>query len=438
MQRVFVLSHTRLPLMPCSPARARRLLKAKRAGVFRRHPFAIILKDRTSGVTQPISLQLDPGSRTTGMALLGEFRAQGRVVLWAGELHHRGQQVQRKLLARRTVRRHRRFRKTRYRAPRFLNRRISEGWLPPSLKSRIDNVLNWTRKIRNRLPVTSIVMELVRFDTQKLLTPEIAGVEYQHGELFGYEVREYLLEKWNRTCAYCQKTNVPLEIEHLIPRSRGGSDRVGNLTVACTKCNQRKGQQTASEFAYPQLMKQARQPLKDAAAVNSTRWALYRQLQSIGLPISLGSGGRTEYNRTLQGYPKAHWIDAACIGVNGSRVHLVSQTKPLTITARGRGSRQVVKMNRFGFPRTKAGRVKRFRGFQTGDLVQLTQPNGKYAGRWIGALSSIRCTGKLDFRTTRGIVTAPASRFTLLQRSEGYTYSIEGSLDRVKDKAKIA
>ena len=112
----------------------------------------------------------------------------------------------------------------------------------------------------------------MRFDTHALQNPEITGVEYQQGELMGYEVREYVLEKWKRHCAYCGKANVPLEIEHLTPRSRGGSDRVSNLTLACTPCNQKKGNRTAAEFGYPELQTKAKAPSKDAAAINSIRY----------------------------------------------------------------------------------------------------------------------------------------------------------------------
>jgi 5-methylcytosine-specific restriction endonuclease McrA len=84
-------------------------------------------------------------------------------------------------------------------------------------------------------------MELVKFDTQLMENPDISGIEYQQGELAGYEVREYLLEKWGRKCAYCSETDLPLQIEHIIPRSRGGSDRVSNLTLACEGCNRLKG-----------------------------------------------------------------------------------------------------------------------------------------------------------------------------------------------------
>jgi len=112
----------------------------------------------------------------------------------------------------------------------------------------------------------AISVENVRFDTQKMENPEISGVEYQQGELHGYEVREYLLEKFNRTCVYCGVRDVPMEVEHIVPKTRGGSNRVSNLTLSCQPCNQKKSDQTVAEFGYPEVEKQAKAPLKDAAA----------------------------------------------------------------------------------------------------------------------------------------------------------------------------
>ncbi len=104
--------------------------------------------------------------------------------------------------------------------------------------------------------------------------------------------------------------------------SRGGSDQVSNLTLPCRKCNQNKGNQTVAEYGYPPLTAQARQPFRGAAAVNTARRLLYRKLQESGLPIECGTGGRTTYNRSRQGYPKEHWIEAACAGISGERVFI--------------------------------------------------------------------------------------------------------------------
>lgn len=179
--------------MPCHPARARKLLKAGQAAVYRRYPLTLILKYAVDEPeTQPVAVKFDPGSKTTGLSLVTQF-ARGWVVLWAANLYHRGQQVRHNLDSRRAIRRNRRNRKTRYRQPRFDNRPCPAGWLAPSLKSRVDNVFHWARKLVKLTPVSRIEVEAVRFDTHKLVNPEVSGTQYQQGELFGYEVREYLL-----------------------------------------------------------------------------------------------------------------------------------------------------------------------------------------------------------------------------------------------------
>src|SRR5262249_11893240 len=145
-------------------------------------------------------------------------------VVWAAEVTHRGQQVTARLDQRRACRRSRRSRHTRYRPTRFLNRRRRAGWLPPSLESRVSNTLTWVERLRRWAPVGALSHELVKLDTQLLQNAEISRVEYQQGELAGYEIREYLLEKFGRKCAYCKATNVRLQIEHIVPKARDGSN----------------------------------------------------------------------------------------------------------------------------------------------------------------------------------------------------------------------
>ena len=243
MSKVFVLDTQTRPLNPVHPGRARLLLTQGRAAVFRYYPFTIIMREEVHDApSEPLRLKIDPGSQTTGLAVVND--ATGEVV-WAAELTHRGTTIKARLAQRRALRRSRRHRKTRHRAPRFLNHRRAAGWLPPSLESRVANVTTWVARVRHLCPIAALSMELVRFDTQLMQNPEIASVEYQQGELAGYEVREYLLQKWERKCAYCGTTDLPLQAEHIVPRSRGGSNRVGNLCLACAPCNQRKGNRTA-------------------------------------------------------------------------------------------------------------------------------------------------------------------------------------------------
>lgn len=414
MQKVFVLDTDRNPLMPCHPARARELLKRGQASVYRRFPFTIIMHDRTLDASEvlPVRIKIDPGSKTTGVALVA-----GDQVVWGAEITHRGQDIRHKLADRRAIRNSRRQRKTRYRPARFDNRRKSKGWLPPSLHSRIDNVMVWVGRLSGYAPVSGISMELVRFDTQIMQDAEISGVEYQQGELAGYEVREYLLEKWGRRCVYCGIKDVPLEVEHITPRSRGGSNRVSNLTLACNACNQTKGNQTAAEYGHPQVQARAKKSLKDVAAVNASRWALWRKLSEIGLPLETGTGGRTKFNRVKQDYPKAHWIDAACVGVSGSDVRLDPKTQVLKVKATGRGLRRMCGTDKYGFPNRHRGNGKRYLGYQTGDIVRAVVPSGKYAGTHVGRITIRR---RPSFRLS-GFDVHP-KYLRLLQRADGYEY----------------
>jgi 5-methylcytosine-specific restriction endonuclease McrA len=421
MQRALVVDKNRKPLMPCHPARARELLRKGKAKVFRRFPFTIILSERAGGAVQTIAFKVDPGSKTSGMALVADCK-RGKRVIWAAVLEHRGQQIKNALENRRALRRSRRSRHTRYRPARFDNRRRPAGWLPPSLQSRLDNLWTWWCRLNRACPIASLAQELVRFDTQLMQNAEISGIEYQQGELAGYEVREYLLEKWGRKCAYCGKKDVPFEVEHITPIARDGSDRVSNLTLACHTCNDQKGTQTAAEFGHPEIQKQARQPLKDAAAVNATRWALYTRLQTTGLPVEVGSGGRTKFNRTRQAYPKAHWIDAACVGESGTAVYLNPNQSYLHIKATGHGSRQMCRTDKYGFPARHRLRQKQHFGFQTGDMLQAIVPTGKYAGTHVGR-AACRATGSFDVTTQSGKVTVSHKHCQTIHHADGYSYT---------------
>lgn len=424
MSKVFVVDSQKRPLDPVHAGYARWLLTHQKAAVFRRYPFTIILKEaKPEALVQTLRLKIDPGSKTTGLALVNDARGE---VVWAAELSHRGQQVRQRLAERRAIRRHRRQRKTRYRKARFDNRRRKPGWLPPSLESRLANVMTWVARLRRLCPVAALSQELVRFDTQALQNPAISGIEYQQGTLAGYELREYLLEKWERRCAYCKAEKMPLQIEHLTPRARGGSNRVSNLTLACEPCNLAKGTKTAAEFGYPELQALAKRPLKDAAAVNVTRWALYHRLGATGLPIEVGTGGRTKWNRIQRNLPKTHWLDAACVGASTPLVLLVARVCPLTISATGWRCRQMCRMDKYGFLRTRAKQVSRVRGFQTGDLVRAVVRTGKKAGTYVGRVA-VRATGSFNVTTSTGTIQGIPARFCqAIHHQDGYNYTKGG------------
>jgi 5-methylcytosine-specific restriction endonuclease McrA len=367
---VFLIDANKIPMNPIHPSHARKLLDSGKAAVFRQYPFTLIMNRVVENiVAYPITLKIDPGSKFTGISLVNNKDE----VIWGMELEHRGSLIKKELDTRRAVRRGRRNRTTRYRPARFLNRAKPKGWLAPSLQHRVLTIETWVKRLIKFAPITNIKMELVKFDLQKTENPEISGIEYQQGELLGYEVREYLLEKWERKCTYCSQENVPLQIEHIVPKSKGGTNQISNLCLACEKCNQKKGNKDIKDFLNHNLelsskiLKQAKAPLKDAAAVNSTRWKLFNSLKEVGLPVTTGSGGLTKFNRTRLGLPKEHWIDAACVGVTESLKILTE--KILKVKSIGQGSRRLCRMNKFGFPCSKP-RKKYNIPWRTGDIAR--------------------------------------------------------------------
>lgn len=428
MSRIFVVDHERRPLMPTTPARARILLKQRKAAILRRFPFVLILKEpRPDEVVNPLRVKLDPGSKTSGIAVVDNQRGE---VVWAAEVTHRSAQIREALITRRAVRRSRRNRHTRYRPAKYANRRRPKGWLAPSLRSRVHHLSTWVIRLSRWCPVGALSLELVRFDTALLQNPSIAGVEYQHGTLWGTEVRQYLLEQWQHRCSYCQATGVPLEVDHVHPRSKGGSDRLANLVIACRPCNEAKGNQPIEVFladrpeVLARVQAQRHTPLHDAAAVNSTRWALYERLKGLGLPVETGSGGLTKWNRTSRKLPKQHWIDAACTGRSTpERLH-VQHARPWLIQAHGRQTRRMTNGDTYGFPRGRAKGPSCVFGFKTGDLVRARVTKGKKQGVYVGRVA-IKSDGyfKLTGRPF-GMVEGVHARYcTPIHRNDGYTYA---------------
>jgi 5-methylcytosine-specific restriction endonuclease McrA len=430
---VFVLDKHKKPLMPCTEKRARLLLERGRARIHKMEPFTIRIVDRLveDSVLQPVSLKLDPGSKFTGIALVKETEHVSYVISLL-ELEHRGQLIHKKMEQRANYRRRRRTANLRYRAPRFNNRRKRDGWLAPSIQHRVDSTVSFAAKLMRLCPVSQIAAERVKFDMQLLDNPEIKGIEYQQGTLTGYEVREYLLEKWGRKCAYCGAENVPLEIEHITPKARGGTNAVSNLTLACHSCNQRKGALPVEDFLKhkPDVLKrvqsQRKRPLKDAAAVNATRNALWRRLSEFGLPLTGGSGGLTKYNRIKLGIPKAHCLDAVCVG----QVEAIADIdkKVMAIRCMGRGSRQRTRVNKYGFPRGYLMREKSVHGFATGDIVKAIVTKGKKIGCYRGRVA-VRKSGSFNIQTADILIQGISRKYCqILARNDGYCYSLRDAV----------
>ena len=438
---VFVLNKNKQPLDPTTPQKARKLLKKQKAVIHKMEPFTIRLKElKHVIVPQPreYRLKIDYGSRYTGIAIL-----RGEEVLWLGQLHHKIM-ISKHIEDKAMYRRGRRNRKTRYRPARFLNRKKEKGWVPPSLQARVDNIESIVKRFQKLIPLTDISYELVKFDTQLMTNPDIKGVEYQQGALFGYEVKEYLLQKFNHVCMYCGVDDKPLEVEHIHPKSRGGTNRIDNLGVACTKCNKEKNSYLLPEWSellstkkdkrsktivknIGSVYKKVDRTLKEVAIVNATRFRVLDVLKQTGLPVECGTGGRTKMNRLGLDLPKDHHFDAICIGVSTPETIRIKTSTVHYIKAMGRGRRNIQIPDKYGFPRAYRARNKVKFGFQTGDIANGRVPSGKYKGTYTGRLT-IRARGTVSMKDHNGNILVDSvshKYFKLLQKSDGYQHSTE-------------
>ncbi|AOX00665.1 HNH endonuclease [Moorena producens PAL-8-15-08-1] len=422
---VFIIDQNQNPLNPVRPKRARQLLEQGKASVFRRYPFTLILKRAINQPNiHPLTIKIDPGSRYTGFALL-----DGSNVIWLGELEHRAQKIKSELDKRRAVRRSRRYRKTRYRKARFLNRKRPEGWLAPSLNHRVLTVETWLNRLIRFAPVKGIAIESVKFDMQKMVNPDISSEEYQQGTLHGYEVKEYLLEKWSRKCTYCGKKDIPLQIEHIKPKSRGGTNRISNLCLACQKCNHKKGNKPIEDYLKNQpslLLKikaQAQKPLKDAAAVNATRKAIVKMAQTLNcqgqplcqIEVTTATGGQTKYHRCRLGLPKQHSIDAACVGDLEKLEFRTSQA--LLIKSTGQITKRMCRMNKFGFPCSQPRR-RYNHDWKTGDIGKTVKNGITYVGKIV-----VQNQRRFEIRIGKQRIGNTFECLVRLHKQDGYQYS---------------
>ncbi|MHB8361067.1 MAG: RNA-guided endonuclease IscB [Thermoplasmataceae archaeon] len=359
--RVPVLNMRNGPLMPTTNGKARKLLKSGKAKVVTTNPSTIQLLYATGETKQPVTLGIDPGYKYIGFSVVAE-----KMELIAGELVIRTDIP--KLNMEKAMYRKQKRNKLWYRRPRFMNRgNKKEGWFAPSIEHKLQTHIRLIERLKEILPISNVIIEVASFDAQKMQNPEITGIEYQQGELQGYEIREYLLEKYHRKCAYCDKTNVPLEIEHLTPSSRNGPDTVNNLAIACHQCNQKKNNLTAEEYGYPELRKKALMPLKQTVFMNTVKKKISH---IIGAETTYGF--ITKKNRISLGMNKSHANDAFVIAGGTEQI----RTVPFVVSKRRRNNRSL-QLNRKGFK--PSIRRKKY-PFQPGDVVKFQKDKYSVVG----------------------------------------------------------
>lgn len=310
---VYVISQNGQPLMPTeNHAKVRILLKNKKAKVIKRCPFTIQLAYDSTNYTQDITLGVDSGSKHIGLSATTKQK-----VLFESDVELRNDIVN-LLSTRRQNRRTRRNHKTRYRKPRFNNRRRKEGWLAPSVQNKVDSHLTVIRKVHEILPITKVIVEVASFDIQKIKNPMISGTEYQQGEQLDFwNVREYVLFRDGHICQCCKGKSKDkiLNVHHIESRKTGGN-APNNLITLCETCHNgyHKGIVKLPKTIHRGMS------FKDATFMGIMRWALYEKLKTIYSDVKLTYGYITKNIRIENGLTKDHYIDARCISGNPNAI----------------------------------------------------------------------------------------------------------------------
>ena len=315
-----VLSSTGIRLMPTSCYRARKLIRSGKAVIHSYDPFTIRLTQRENGSTQPIEYCCDTGYQHIGISIKSTKHEYAGVQVDAlkDEKKHHSDAL--------TYRRTRRNRKIRYRKARFDNRKATKpkGWLAPSIRHKKELHLAQVQKYAKVFPITSIVFEMGKFDTQKLKAieegrPAPVGIEYQQGEQYGFDdVRNAVFARDDHKCVCCGrgiKDGAILHAHHLKYRSLGGTNRMRNLVTVCERChtptNHQKGR-----LLWKLMEKYKVKEFKGATFMTAVRWQMYDELKALfpEVEIRLTYGSRTKEARRQLSVKKSHINDAYCMG----------------------------------------------------------------------------------------------------------------------------
>lgn len=327
---VLVLSLEGKPLMPCSPAKARKLLKQGKAKAVKRMPFAIQLKFICENKTQDVTCGIDSGYSFIGFSLITDKKE-----LISGEVAMDNKTSSR-LTKKRMYRKDRRN-KLRYRQPRFLNRKKEEKWLAPSVKRKINTHIGLVEKLAKWIPITKVIIELGEFDIQKIINPEISGIEYQQGDMYGYaNLKAYVISREYGKCQLCEKEkgNDNWQLHHVIERKNGGTNKANNIALLHKKCHKKLHQKG--------IRLKANKQFKAETFMSIARKFILEGFKSNFPNTEVTFGYETKLRRNEIGLTKTHANDAFVIA-GGERQ---KRCKSLTILQKHRNNRSLGQQRR--------------------------------------------------------------------------------------------
>jgi hypothetical protein len=383
--KVYVINRNGHPLMPCTPAKARKLLRDGKARAAGCYPFTIQLLWDCEEHVQDVTLGIDKGSKITGIACVG----RGEVLL-AAEVYHR-LDVKEKLDARRTHRKNRRARAW-YRPARFANRASGRrsGRLPPSIKANAEEVIRVVRQLP--LPIFHIVIEDVQVDIARLNNPTLRGRQYQDRTRLDENLRIACLMRDDYQCQQCGKQHCRLEAHHLVYRQHDGQDTLANLLTLCEACHHKvhRGELTLNATGVSGRL--------DVIAQRTMQGKthLYAELGEL-TRLTTVYGYQTSDYRKARGLPKTHLVDALCIATLHTG-EAVSEPHENIYTV-GFRPRQI-RRRYHHLPRKGQGRVRyqvheELEGFHKGDIVQVK-------GRWVKQINALYGDRRLAFERVKG------------------------------------
>ena len=403
---VYVIDKEGNPLMPTERhGRVKWLLREKKAKVVKRSPFTIrLLYEPETHFTQPVTLGVDAGSKHVGLSASTEHEE-----LFGAEMTLRDD-VPQLMTARRQSRRTRRNR-LRHRKPRFDNRRRPDGWLTPTMETKIRAHANVIDDICSILPISKIVVETASFDIQKIKNEDIEGKQYQEGEQLGYaNVKAYVKARDGYVCQACGSRE-HLEVHHITQRKDGGSDRPANLITLCEKCHtDHHNGKKPLDIPFPK-----NEGFRGATEMSTMRWFLLDRLKVAhpAIPVEQTYGYVTNWNRNNLKIEKTHANDAFCIAENFKAERADDIYDIMKVRCH---NRQVMKQNI-----TKGGRLKRnqaprlVKGIARFDVV-------KYEDRRQMIVTARKTRGLYSLKPVEGSKTltdVPRRKFILLWHSNG-------------------
>ena len=295
--RVFVKNMRGEPLMPCSQRKARLLLKENKAQIIGYKPFTIQLLSPTGESTQEVHVGVDTGAKHIGIAVTSENKvlAKGEVELRDG--------IHEDMVTRSTLRRTRRNRNLRYRPSRFLNRGRKEGWLPPTVQSKLDATFRWIDTFCDLVPNPILHIEVGKFDIKKIATEELSDI---HGY---YNKRYYVFNRDGFTCQCCKKRSNRLKLHHIVFKSHGGTDSANNLITVCETCHSSENHQEGGILYDWMTKRKSVKQYKDATFMNIVRCRTIKRYPNAVITY----GYETEPYRRELGIDKTHYNDAISI-----------------------------------------------------------------------------------------------------------------------------